>query len=133
MADDPVVTPTSLSEFPTYMNGTALSYFPEVENSSNVVENVNQSEGGRDIVQVVRADKLSSSFSLVLADFSEVQFYYQLSLLDSFVFKQYSPLLNDYVEKTVRLRDFKYKNKKHSDVLDSVIGVWEVSFTLLEF
>ena len=133
MADDPVVTPTSLSEFPTYMNGTALSYFPEVENSSNVVENVNQSEGGRDIVQVVRADKLSSSFSLVLADFSEVQFYYQLSLLDSFVFKQYSPLLNNYVEKTVRLRDFKYKNKKHSDVLDSVIGVWEVSFTLLEF
>ena len=133
MADDPVVTPTSLSEFPTYMNGTALSYFPEVEYTPETVENVNQSEAGDDIVQVVRRNKLNSSFSLQLADYAEVQFYYQLSLLDSFTFKFYSPLANDYVEKTVRLRKFKYKNKKHSDVLDSVIGVWDVSFTLLEF
>lgn len=133
MADDPVVTPTSLGDYPTYMNGTALSYFPEVDNSSDVIENVNRSEGGRDIVQVIRTDKLSSSFTLALADFTEVQFYYQLSLLDSFVFKQYSPLTNAYKERTVRLRNFKYKNRKHSDQLSAVVGVWDVSFTLLEF
>ena len=133
MADDPVVTPTSLGEFPTYMNGTELTFFPEVENTPNVIESVNESEGGQDIVQVVRRDKMSAAITLQLADYSWVQFFYQLYLLDSFVFKQYSPLLNDYKERTVRLRDFKYKNKKHSDRLGSVIGVWEVSFTLLEF
>lgn len=125
--------PTSLSSYPTYMNGTVLTFFPEIENTPDIVENVNESEGGTDIVQVTRTDKMTASVSLELADFTWVQFFYQLSLLDSFVFKQYSPLLNGYKERTVRLRKFKYKNIKGSDKLTSVVGVWSVSFNLLEF
>lgn len=122
-----------LSDYPIIMNGTALPFFPEVENTLGIIENISQSEGGRDIVQVIRLDKMSASFSLVLANFTWVKFFYQLSLMDSFIFKQYSPLEEDYAERTVRLRGFTYKNRKHSDKLAAVTGVWDVSFTLEEF
>lgn len=132
MADDPVVI-HSLSEYPTYMNGTAVPFFPEVENTPQKLETVNQSEGGRDIVQVIRDDKMSASFKINIAGVEWVKFFYQLYKMDAFVLKQYNPFAEGYDERTVRMEDFKYKAKKKSEALTAVTGVWEVSFTLEEF
>lgn len=123
----------SLKDYPVIMNGTEVPFFPEIDNDPKKLLNENESEGGRRIIQLIRQERLDSSIRMELADYQWVQFFAQLNQLDSFIFKQYSPLTNGYVEKNVFLNNFKYKAKKHSEDLSAVTGVWEVSFTLEEF
>lgn len=129
--DEPVVH--SLSEYPVIMNGTAVPFFPELDNEPQKLQTTNRSEGGRDLVQLIRSDKMKVSVKTEIAGAQWLQFFYQLYMLDAFSFKQYNPLIDNYDERTVRLEDFKYKAKKKSEYLTAVTGVWEVSFTLEEF
>jgi hypothetical protein len=76
---------------------------------------------------------MSVSVTLKLADFHWVQFFYQLYMMDSFVMKQFNPLVGGYDERTVRIDDFDYDNEKDSDKLTAVVGVWNVNFTIEEF
>lgn len=124
---------TSLSDYPTYMNGTEIPFFPEIDNTPQNIDKTNQSEGGSDIVQRIRVNKTSQAVSMTIADAYWVKFFYELFLMDSFVFKQYSPLVDGYVEKTVRITNFRYKAKRRSEYLTEVKGVWEVSFNIEEF
>lgn len=122
-----------LQDYPVIMNGTTVPFMPALKNKPNIIQKVNQSEGGRDIVQNIRKDKMSVSVSLKLADFHWVQFFYQLYMMDSFVLKQFNPLVGGYDERTVRIDDFDYDNEKDSDKLTAVVGVWNVSFKIEEF
>jgi hypothetical protein len=115
------------------MNGTAIPFFPEMDNEPQKLETVNQSEGGRDIVQVIRDDKMSVSVKMEIAGVTWVKFFYGLYKMDAFVLKQYNPFAEGYDERTVRMENFKYKAKKKSERLAAVTGVWEVSFKLEEF
>lgn len=120
--------------YPIIMNGTSLTFFPTSwERSSNKIQTVNQSEGGRDIIQAVRYDKMSISASFVIADYAWVQFFEQLNELDSFKVKEYSPRDNAYVERTMRIEGFSDSMRRKSETIDGVKGVWEISFTLEEF
>lgn len=122
-----------LQDYPVIMNGTTVPFMPALKNKPNIIQKVNQSEGGRDIVQNIRKDKMSVSVTLKLADFHWVQFFYQLYMMDSFVLKQFNPLVGGYDERTVRIDDFDYDNEKDSDKLTAVVGVWNVNFTIEEF
>jgi hypothetical protein len=122
-----------LQDYPVIMNGTTVPFMPALKNKPNIIQKVNQSEGGRDIVQNIRKDKMSVSVSLKLAYFHWVQFFYQLYMMDSFVMKQFNPLVGAYDERTVRIDDFDYDNEKKSDKLTAVVGVWNVNFTIEEF
>lgn len=133
MANDEPVVIHSLSEYPMIMNGTTVPFFPETDNEPLKLEAVTQSEGGRDIVQVIRDDKMSVSVKTEVAGVQWVKFFYGLHKMDAFVLKQYNPLIEAYDERTVRMEDFKYKAKKKSEKLTAVTGVWEVSFKLEEF
>lgn len=129
--DEPVEV--DIKQFPPMFNDTAVSFFPEIENSPENIENVHQSEGGRKIVQSVRKDVLSASVKLKVADFSWVTFFYDLYVNeDSVTFKQFSPLLSAYETRTVRIVNFKYKKVKKSEDL-AVNGTWEMSFGIEEF
>ena len=138
MADDVIVNdePTiiDITQFPTMFGDTSVPFFPEVEVSPKNIESVHQSEGGKDVVQSIRKDKLSASVKMKVADDAWVRFFYDLyKNSDSVTFKQYSPLLQSYDTRTVRITDFSYKMVKHSEVLPSVTGVWEMSFNIEEF
>jgi len=123
----------SLGQYPTIIDGTEVPFFPEIKNKPKKIQNVNQSEGGRDIVQVIRRDKMGTSITLNVADFTWVQFFYRLFLKDSFLMKQYNPLLNDYDERTMRIDDFDYGAVKKSEKLKAVTGTWNVSIVIEEF
>jgi hypothetical protein len=125
--------PTYLSDYPPMFNTTVVPFFPEIENAPKNIEHEHQSEGGRTIVQRIRTDKLSASVKMSVADKDWVAFFYDLSNGTSAVtFKQYSPLLDDYETRTVRITNFKYKKVKKSECLKAVKGVWEMSFNIEE-
>lgn len=124
----------SLKDYPIMFNNTAVPFFPDIETQPKNIENVHQSEGGRDIIQQIRADKWSVPIKMVVADDTWVAFFYDLAVNhDSVTFKQYSPLEQGYSTRNVRLEGFKYKAHKNSEDLTEVNGVWDVSFTLEEF
>jgi hypothetical protein len=108
--------------------------FPiEFDDSYSDIESVNQSEGGKDIVQNFRHGKFSADVSFAVSDDVWVRNMAELYDMDSFTIYFYSPALQDYDERIVRMRNFKPKRKKGSERLTAVNGVYEVSFTLEEF
>lgn len=129
--DEP--TEIDIKQYPPMFNSTSVAFFPEIDCSPKNIENVHQSEGGRDIVQSMRKDKLSASVKLKVAGHEWVKFFYDLyKNYDSVTFKQFSPLLEAYETRTVRLVDFTYKKVKKSEDL-AVTGTWEMSFGIEEF
>lgn len=125
--------PSHISDYPPMFNNTAVPFFPEIKNTPKNVENVNQSEGGRDIVQRIRTDKLKSAVDMEVAGIEWVKFFYGLFVGTSAVtFKQYSPLLEDYETRSVRITNFDYVKIKKSEKLTAVMGVWKVSFDIEE-
>lgn len=132
MADNEDVV-IRLKDYPPMFNETSLTFFPEIKVNSEKIASENRSESGYDIVQVIRRDKWNVPVKLKLADDYWVKFFYELSLLDSVTYKQYSPLVQGYTTRTVRIDNFEFAWVKGSDKLEGVNGVWEVSFTLKEF
>lgn len=122
-----------LKEYPTILDGTTVPFFPEIKNKPIKIQKTNQSEGGKDIIQVFRKDKMSTNINLKVADFAWVQFFYQLFMKDSFIMKQYNPLLNDYDERIMRIDNFDYNAVKKSEGLTEVTGTWIVSIGIEEF
>lgn len=122
------------TEYPIIMNATELPFFPTSwERTPNKIQNINQSEGGRDIIQRIRSDKMTISASFAIADYTWVQFFEQLNELDSFIVKEYSPRLNDYREMTCRMEGLSLSIRRKSQELSDIFGVWDISFTLEEF
>ena len=123
----------ALSNFP-YMFGQYTIPFPiDFDDEYTDVESVNQSEGGRDIVQNFRHGKFSASVSFSVADEEWVKKMETLYNSSSFSVFFYSPLLENYDERICRMRGFKKKRRKASELLPEVVGVWDISFTLEEF
>ena len=123
-----------INDYPIYLNGTALTFFPTSwQRTPQKLQNKNQSEGGTDIVQNIRTDKMVISAEFALADYTWVQFFEGLNLLDSFVLKEYDPRLNAYKERTVQMVDFSDSLRRKSNDISAVLGIWDVSFTLEEF
>lgn len=123
----------AIDRFPTYLNGTALDFFPQIENAPEKIQNVNKSEGGKRIIQTIRTERWSHNFTIAVADRTWVAFFAGLNKLDSFIFRQYDPAEDDYISHTVQMENFKYGYRKKSEKLTSVTGIWDVSFTLEEF
>lgn len=121
-----------LSDHPIKFNQTEI-YFPSTFTvKREVVEVVNQSEAGTDIVQVARQNKVSVSVSTnctsdwvsIFEEFSEEP-YFTLSFWND----------NDeaYETHTVRMRGFQKSLIKKSWAVALYNGIWGVSFTLEEF
>lgn len=129
MADEQI----RLKDYPPMFNGTAVPFFPEIDNAPTNVEKVNRSEGGRDIVQRTRTDKLSASVKMEVAGDEWDAFFYSLFKgTSAVVFKQYNSTLHGYETRDVRITNFKHKCIKHSEDLTSVVGVWNISFNIEE-
>lgn len=133
MADEEP-TIVDIKEYPPMFNSTEVPFFPAIKVTPENLQSEHRSEGGRRIIQSIRKDRLSASVSIKVADDAWVRFFYDLyKNEDSVTFKQYSPLLQGYDTRTVSIEGFKYNMVKHSEELDSVAGVWEMSFNIEEF
>lgn len=135
MADNDEPTIVDLSQYPPMFNDTTVSFFPEIENTPKNIEQKHQSESGKDVIQSIRTDKLSATVNLSVANDDWVRFFYGLFIDEdnAVTFKQYSPILQGYETRTIRITNFKYKKVKKSERLPGVVGVWEMSFNIEEF
>lgn len=132
MAENEEITPTGLKDLPTLFDETEIPFFYGSE-AFNKVQETNQSESGKDLVQVTRNSKLSLSCSFAVADKDWVKFFREYSLKPSFSLSLYDPVSNDYLVYTVRIEGYSQSVRRKSNELDGIFGVWDISFTIEEF
>ena len=120
------------TNYPMMFNQTVIPFPRDYSETSQVKESVLQTEAGTDVVTISRYNKLHATMSFVCLQ-STVQVLGGFRDVDSFTFKRYNPIIDDYEQKTVRMRNYNCKPRKGSEDLKEVSGVWEVSFDLEEF
>ncbi len=115
-----------------YFNETEIP-FPHswVENPEKL-KNTFTTEAGTEIDLIIRARKLSVSFSTTCLD-NELKTYLQFRDMNSFTLTKYNPLTKTSETATVRMTDFNYSLVRKSHKLSVTNGIWEVSFNLEEF
>lgn len=125
------------STYPIMFDDTQILSPSEWNETSNVVETVNVTEAGTDSVEVTRYDKLTVSARFKVAEAANVvewaKVFKEFSKKPSFTLKRYDILEQGYEERTVRMRDFVAELMPKSDLLPSINGIWDISFTLIEF
>ncbi len=126
-------TVVKLKDFPIKFGTTSLPFPTGWTQTFNKVQSSLQSEGGTDLIQSIRKNKLHIDAQFAVADDTWVKFFKQCDMLDSFTLSQYSPLTSTYEERTVRMENFSYSSRRKSELLDTVTAVWDVSFSLEEF
>lgn len=100
--------------------------------SSNVIENTEMSEGGTDMLDIIRMDKLSIAVST--SCFSDVaKIYEEFSKKPNITVKFYDIMNETYQERLMRMRSFSKTYRKDTDKIEATNGIWDISFTLEEF
>lgn len=131
ISDEP--TNKAISQYPFMFDDTELPFFPGDWGRSNApLRNILQSEGGQDMVQTIRAKKISIPVNMSVADDTWCGFFEEYSEKGSFTVKVYSPKTHTYETMVMRMDSYSCKVHKRSEDLTSVAGVWDVSFTLVE-
>ena len=120
-----------LRNYPIYFNDAVIPFPISYNASYDVVENVNTSEAGTDLVDMVRNDKLSLSMSFKMTS-ENVRMIRVFSRMRTFTLKIYDTLEDDYIERTVRMRNYKENLIPKSERISISNGLWEISFDLLE-
>lgn len=120
-----------LKTYPTKFNDTQILWAKNWTESSEVVEEVNTSESGTDIIQVTRYDKLKVSASYKCSS-TWAKTFKEYSKLDTITVSLYDQIDEAYKERTMRMRDFTLKYVEKSEKVEVSNGYWEVSFTLQE-
>ena len=121
-----------LKDFPTYFDTTEIVRPNKWEESYEVVDTVNTTEAGTDVVDISRLSKLTVSASYKCSsDWAKKFKEFSRSLTISV--KIYDTESETYKTYTMRMRDFKQKLKKGSEFVRYGNGVYEVSFKLEEY
>lgn len=102
------------------------------EESSEVIENINETEAGTDQIAVTRYDKLSVSCSFNCSSVWAAKFK-AYSKKDFISVSIYDLIDKVYKVRNMRIRDFKAKLVDNSWNTPGTNGLWEISFTLIEF
>lgn len=102
------------------------------EEHTNVIENVNETEAGTEQIVVTRYDKLSVSCSFMCSSVWAKKFK-QYSMKDEIAVSLYDVVDEAYKVRTMRIRDFKMSVVNNSWKTPNTKGLWEVSFSLIEF
>ena len=99
--------------------------------TSNVIESVNTSEAGTDIVNVTRYDKLTVACEFGCSD-AWAKTFKEFSLLDSFTLTRYDVISGTDEQRTVRMRNYVQTLIKDSETLSGFNGLYSVTFNLEE-
>lgn len=102
------------------------------DEESDVIENVNETEAGTEQIAVTRYDKLSVSCSFQCSSIWAKKFK-QYSMKDEIAVSLYDVVDEAYKVRAMRIRDFKMSLVSHSWNTPNTNGLWEVSFSLIEF
>ena len=122
-----------LLEYPTKFNSEPILRPTKWELTYDVIENVNQTEAGTDVVNVIRKDKLSISASYKCSSIWAKKFQQYNNLSGSITVSIYDPYTDGYKDYTMRMRNFKMNLKPKSEFVRYGNGIYEVSFKLIEY
>lgn len=122
----------SLSDYPVKINDVPIPY-GTFTFSPETLENVYQSETGKDILQIKRLGKGKYNFTLKLTH-EWVPILYNFSVISSPLSVEiYDIGLQQYVTKQMRMRDFQDSLARKSDRLKGSYGIYDITFSLIEF
>ena len=102
------------------------------DEESDVIENVNETEAGTEQIAVTRYDKLSVSCSFQCSSLWAKKFK-QYSMKDEIAVSLYDVVDEAYKVHAMRIRNFKMSLVEHSWKTLNTHGLWNVSFSLIEF
>ena len=122
------------TDYPVQINNTTLPKEPESwYETVEVVENVNTTEAGTDVVDLMRADKLTVSASYKVSSTWLATFKGWADSTSSLTVKLFDSITQNYVTKTMRMRNYNVSYEKYSKNTSGTYGLWKVSFDLIEF
>lgn len=123
---------SSLRDYPPIINGVTLFRPEKWEVNPQTIDKVNMSEAGTDIVTVTRYAKVTISVEFLCDSLWLTQFKIW-SREGSLNVKVYETEDRDYRERTMRIRNFKYNYEVHSDYITKSMGLYTVTFDLIQF
>ena len=123
-----------LANYPLVLNNIELLIPNPYKESWNAIEDTKQSAAGTDVYTSIRVRKLSISVSYkVTSDWLKTLAELNtLSRTESLTLQRYDPILEDYSEHQVKMKNFSYQVDRKSWDLSVTNGIYKVSFTLEE-
>lgn len=118
--------------YPVQINSTDLFRPEKWDVAKAVVETEFTTEAGTDTSIVARYGKTTISAEYACDD-SWLATFQGWSETNSLTVKYYDPTVPGYATKTMRMRNFKYSLVPHSDYITESLGLYTVSFDLIEF
>lgn len=123
----------SLNNYPIQINSTNLPVPISWNETSEVVEVANTTEAGTDIVDIARVDKLTVSASFDVSSDWLGTFKGWANSTAQLTVKIYDPVASAYETRYMRIRNFMSSLVRYSDKNSGTVGLWNVSFDLIEF
>ena len=124
---------SNLNTYPVTINSTAIPVPISWNETAEVVENVNTTEAGTDVIDVLRVDKLSVNASFNVSSAWLATFKGWANSTSALTVKIYDAVTDAYVTRYMRIRNFTNNLVENSDRTSGTIGLWNVTFDLIEF
>lgn len=124
---------SNYNDFPIEINSTKLPVPISWNETAEVVENVNTTEAGTDVIDVLRVDKLSVNASFNVSSTWLATFKGWANSTSALTVKIYDSATNAYVTRYMRIRNFAYSLVENSDRTAGTYGLWNLTFDLIEF
>lgn len=123
-----------LRTYPTKINNVAIPQKPNSWSAiREVIENVGVTEAGTDIVDIKRVGKLTISVSYNCSSNWLVQFQSWADETSALTVQIYDPSTLAYENKSMRIRNFNEELVPNSENVSGTLGLYIVSFDLIEF
>jgi len=124
---------SNYNDFPIKINNTPIPVPIEWSENSVIVENALTTEAGTDVIDVLRVDKLTVTASFDVSSSWLSTFKGWSNSTSALAVKIYDPVTDAYVERSMRMRNFINNLVKDSDRTSGTVGLWNVTFDLIEF
>ena len=121
------------NDFPIKINNTPIPVPIEWSENSVIVENALTTEAGTDVIDVLRVDKLTVTASFDVSSSWLSTFKGWSNSTSALAVKIYDPVTDTYAERSMRMRNFINNLVKDSDRTSGTVGLWRVTFDLIEF
>lgn len=124
---------SKLNDFPVKINNTPIPVPIEWSENSSVVENAMTTEAGTDVVDVLRVDKLTVTASFDVSSSWLATFKGWANSTSALTVDIYDPVTNAYKQRSMRIRNFITNLVQNSDNTSGTIGLYNLTFDLIEF
>lgn len=124
---------SNLNTYPTQINSVDIPVPTSWTEIAEVVETANTTEAGTDVIDLIRVDKLTVNASFDVSSAWLATFKGWANSTSKLTVKIYDTVTSAYVTRYMRIRNFNYNLVQYSDKTSGTMGLWTVTFDLIEF